>query len=158
MEKDKQRVKELEAQVKTQKYRNFQEKVLLLKMLEKKIGSKVLTAFDEYIYESSKKHWRNIAEQKGSNTIADLLEVLWKPMENEFQFSIEKKENGIQIYCTHCPLAEMAKELGETEWGFKFYCMEDYGIVDGFNPKIGFKRTKTLMEGHVYCDHFYYMK
>jgi hypothetical protein len=26
---------------------------------------------------------------------------------------------------------------------------------EGYNPRIAFKRTKTLMEGDDYCDHFY---
>lgn len=156
--KDKKKVSELEDQLKKQKFQAFKEKVILLKNLETKVGSRVLDAFNEYVYESSKANWHKIAEKHGSNSISDLIDVLWKPMKDEFKFTVEQKKDGIQIYCTFCPLAQMAKELNEPEWGFRFYCMEDYGIVDGFNPKIGFKRTKTLMQGHVYCDHFYFMK
>jgi len=38
------------------------------------------------------------------------------------------------------------------------FCQNDFYIAEGFNSKIGLKRTKTLMEGHDCCDHFYYMK
>ena len=59
---------------------------------------------------------------------------------------------------TRCPFADMAIALGEEDWGFEFYCMSDYGMVEGFNPEIEFSRSKTLMEGHDCCDHFYKMK
>jgi hypothetical protein len=32
-------------------------------------------------------------------------------------------------------------------------CMGDYAVVEGFNPKISFKRPKTLMAGDDMC-HF----
>lgn len=38
------------------------------------------------------------------------------------------------------------------------FCAGDPYIVEGFNPKMGFKRTKTLTLGDDCCDHFYYYK
>jgi hypothetical protein len=60
--------------------------------------------------------------------------------------------------CTKCPAYEMAKDMNATEWLYHHICSIDEYVVSGFNPKIGFTRTKTLMQGDDYCDHYYYMK
>ena len=52
----------------------------------------------------------------------------------------------------------MAKEVGATDWGFEFFCKMDPPIIEGFNPNIQFRRTKTLMEGDECCNHYYTMK
>ena len=59
---------------------------------------------------------------------------------------------------TKCPLADLAKEVNAEDWGYILYCCDDPNIVEGFNPEMDLKRTKTLMQGDDCCDHFYCMK
>ncbi|TFH07921.1 MAG: hypothetical protein E4H14_07485 [Candidatus Thorarchaeota archaeon] len=41
------------------------------------------------------------------------------------------------------------------DWGYSLYCVDDEYMVMGFNPKMEFTRSKTLMEGHDCCNHCY---
>lgn len=112
----------------------------------------------ELIAEQTRKIWASAAEREKSNTIKDLV-LLWEPFRNQgAEFTVEDIDNGVQIYCTYCPIAETYKEIKREEYGFLLNCSEDPSIVEGFNPDIEFQRTKTLMEGDDCCDHRYTMK
>jgi predicted ArsR family transcriptional regulator len=90
------------------------------------------------------------------NDIQGLIDFLWKPLLQEgFEFTYEQNEHGYQMHVTKCSIADIAKSLNLEKWGFIFYCMGDAAICEGYNPEIRFTRTKTLMEGDKYCDHFY---
>ncbi len=94
------------------------------------------------------------AKQKGISTSEDIVQSMWEGWE-EGEFTIERKEDGIQIYCTKCPIADTYLSIGRKEQGLLFQCSEDPHIVAGINPKIKFRRTKTVMDGDDCCDHFY---
>ncbi len=84
---------------------------------------------------------------------------MWEPLRLKgFEFTYENKDNGVQFKCVKCPIYELAKEIGATDWLYHHTCSADPFIVEGFNPKIGFKRKKTLMQGDECCDHFYFIK
>jgi len=103
--------------------------------------------------------WRKIAQDYGSNDIEALKATLWKWVEDAgFEFTVSETAEGTQFRVTKCPMAEMARSVNAAEWGYVCYCADDAHIVAGFNPAMGFRRTKTLMQGHDCCDHFYYMK
>jgi predicted ArsR family transcriptional regulator len=105
------------------------------------------------------REWRQIAEAHGRNDIQGMKDTLWKRvLEEGIEYDVSDTEEGTQFKVTRCPLAEMARELGAEDWGFICYCADDPPIVAGFNPDMGFRRTKTLMQGDDYCDHFYYMR
>ena len=53
-----------------------------------------------------------------------------------------------------CMHARIFRELGEPELGF-LMCAGDEPYVRSYNPGLGFRRTKTLMEGDEVCDHIY---
>ncbi len=53
-----------------------------------------------------------------------------------------------------CMWAEVYRELGEPELGF-YYCAGDEPAVKSHNPKLGFQRTKVLMNGDELCDHIF---
>jgi predicted ArsR family transcriptional regulator len=92
-----------------------------------------------------------------NNDIQGLMQFLWEPLREEgFEFTYEQNEQGCQLKVTRCPVAEIAHALRLEKWGYIFHCMGDEPICEGYNPEIKLKRTKTLMEGHDYCDHLYY--
>jgi predicted ArsR family transcriptional regulator len=118
---------------------------------------------EEIVLESRAKKieadWRKIAEEHGRNDIQGMKETLWKWVLDEgIEYEVTDTEEGTQFRVTRCPLAEMAQELNATDWGYICFCADDPPMVAGFNPKMGFRRTKTLMEGHDCCDHFYFMR
>jgi predicted ArsR family transcriptional regulator len=93
------------------------------------------------------------------NDIQGLLDFLWEPLRHEgFEFTCDQNKQGCQLKVTRCPVAEIAKAQQLEKWGFIFHCMGDESICEGYNPEIGMKRTKTLMEGDEYCDHLYYYR
>ena len=58
----------------------------------------------------------------------------------------------IGLNVTRCRYAEMYKEHGLEEFGYLLSCGRDFALMEGFNPKIKFTRTQTIMEGADFCD------
>ena len=137
----------------------FKSRVDDLNALKKVFGEKVEEIVLENRGKAVEKDWRGIAESIGKNDIQGLKDTLWKWVsEVGFEFTYEETEEGTQFTVTKCPIADMAKELHETRWGYICYCSDDPHIVKGYNPTLEFKRTKTLMEGHDCCNHCYLIK
>ncbi len=134
--------------------------LLILEGLRARLGDGVIAAVEDLVAERTREQWAQIAEREGSNTIDDLIRVLWEPaVEEGFEFTVERREDGVQMRCTRCPIHERAKGFDEElrGWFYTLACSADPSIVAGFNPRMGFRRTKTLVEGDDHCDHFYYM-
>jgi hypothetical protein len=49
----------------------------------------------------------------------------------------------------------MYKELEIQDYGTLLSCERDAAQIAGFNPKIRFTRTQTIMSGAPYCDFRY---
>jgi predicted ArsR family transcriptional regulator len=123
-------------------------------------GKEADEVIKDFLNTSTRKWAANAAEAdrraNKKNDIQGLINFLWEPIREEgFEFTYEQNEQGYQIHVTKCPIAEIAKALNLEKWGFIFHCMGDEAICEGYNPEIRFARTKTLMEGDEYCDHFY---
>lgn len=151
-------IEKLQEQIQQMREGYFKERVEMLDLLVEHFGPDVKDVVREFVIKDSKKTWAAIAEKEGSNDIPALIRTLWEPMKGWFEYTYKETDKGVQMKVTRCPFADMALALERADWGFEFYCMSDYGIVEGFNPKIEFRRTKTLMEKHDCCDHFYCMK
>ena len=74
------------------------------------------------------------------------------------EYTSKKEGNGIRMNCTKCPFADPYIKVHGEDWGFIFHCGNDEPLTRGFNEKIGFERTKTIMEGDEVCDHYYFYK
>ena len=133
--------------------------VFLLRGLEQRLGDPLVAAVNDTMGEAIRAEWARLAEQTGSNTIEDLIRLLWEPLRSQgFEYTQEPRADGVQMRCTRCPVADRAREMHAADWMFRLDCGADEHIVTGFNPKIGFRRTKTLMQGDDCCDHFYFYK
>jgi predicted ArsR family transcriptional regulator len=154
------RMKEQEQQI--QKQANERECSLMawfLKTYKEYFGEEAYRVYVNAYGEGVRSHWSRIAEEAGDNSIEALIKRLWEPLPTQgFEYTVEETGSGFQINCTKCPHIEMAKRLGIMEEMFYTICEADSFIAEGFNPNIGFKRTKTLMQGDDCCDHFYYYK
>ncbi len=149
----------LKKQQKRQELQHMQHLVGILNELRSQYGEGVIDSVYKVQRDFNIWQWNNIANSVGSNSTEDLIKVLWEPMkEDGLEYTEEKTDNGVQMHCTKCPIYDTLKEVGLTEWGYHLICNNDEYIVEGFNSEIGFKRTKTLMEGHDCCNHFYYIK
>ncbi len=128
----------------------------LLDEWDKAYGTQCNDLAKEILAEQTCKAWAAVAKRNQTKTIDDLMKMLWENWD-EGEFTISKKDNEVQIYCTKCPIADTYRLIGEHEYGLIFQCSEDPHIVAGFNPEIKFRRTKTLMNGDDCCDHHYSM-
>jgi len=68
---------------------------------------------------------------------------------------LEDTESRQAYRFTHCLWADVFVPLGAADIGF-WICEADGPAAAAFNPRIRFRRTQTLMQGHPYCDHVYY--
>jgi len=130
----------------------------LLRAFKEEYGETAYDVAVRHLGEKAIVEWGKKAEEHGSNTIADFIKLLWEPLKgNVVDYSVTESEEGFQIICTRCTYSEMAKRNGITDECYYLDCATDPYKAKGFNPKIGFKRNKTLIEGHNCCNHFYYM-
>jgi len=144
-----------------QKFRmhHYNEMAKLLRAMKEHYGEEAYEVFVKHKGENVYNEWKEIAEKNKSNSIQDLIKLLWEPLrEHGFEYDVEECENGFKATCTHCSLYELAKHLGITEEGFYMFCETDPYITKGFNENIELSRTKTLMQGHDCCDFFYCIK
>jgi len=81
------------------------------------------------------KHWL-----KGGALEKDYL----KQTDDEYQFNV-----------TRCRYSEMYRDMGVGDIGHLLSCHRDATFCQGFDPRITFERTQTLMEGASHCDFRY---
>lgn len=133
------------------------QQLTFLNALQDKFGAKVAQVVEQE--NSASVCQTYLAGATGNGSIEALISLLWEPLRTKgYEFSVIHSEAGVQMKCTVCPWARLYRNLGGADWGYRLHCAVDEDLVEGFNSKIGFKRTKTLMAGDEYCDHFYYLK
>ena len=132
-------------------YKDTEQLKTLIVKWEVDFGPEHQQLVDEMIAEASSNYWREVSAREGKS-VDDLIRTQWMPW-TEGTFTIEKIPDGIQIYCTKCPMADAYKAIDRVDYGLRFQCAEDAQVVTGYNPSITVNRTKTLMEGDDCCDH-----
>ena len=65
---------------------------------------------------------------------------------------LEAGDTRAAVNVTRCKYAEMYREHGLEDFGYLLSCGRDFALMKGFNPKIKFTRTQTIMEGAAFCD------
>jgi predicted ArsR family transcriptional regulator len=129
----------------------------LLEVMKAEFGSKVVDVVRGKATDDACAMFRELAGLTGKNSIDDLVAALWEPLRGRgYEFTQEKVDGGVMMNCTACPFATMYRAMDGEEWGYALYCAADEDLTKAFNPKIGFKRTMTLMEGHACCNHEYF--
>ena len=71
---------------------------------------------------------------------------------------LEETEERFRFHVIRCRYAEQYEELGIREYGPILSCCRDEAFVRGFNARIGYHRTQTIMEGGPFCDFEFEMK
>lgn len=124
--------------------------------LVEKFGPEVIEVVEDEKGKKMRKEWSEIAKSKEDNSLDSLVKSVWNTRLDLFEASIDKKtDDMVQMKVTRCVFAEIAKDIGATDWGYRLFCKDDPHMVAGFNPKIEFSRSKTLMQGDDCCDHCY---
>lgn len=68
---------------------------------------------------------------------------------------IEATKETLTFNVVRCRYAEMYHEMGLGHMGDLLSCNRDGQFCVGYNPKIKFKRTQTIMKGADHCDFQY---
>lgn len=131
----------------------------LIKGFGEEIGmDRAMEIAKEIIEKDGAASGKALAEQFGGNTIAVLAKLIreyWAAdgtMEIDF---LEETEHTLHFDVKRCGYADMYERLGIKEMGCVMSCCRDFTFMDGFNPDIVLKRTKTLMENDDCCDFRY---
>jgi hypothetical protein len=132
----------------------------VLHIMKEHFGEEAYQVFAKKSGENNiRPRWSKTAEESGDNSIEALKKHCWGEFPSEdMMYTTEETEAGLKINCTKCGWHERAKRLGNTEQMFYIICATDPYAVEGFNPNMGLKRTKTLMQGDDCCDFYYYYK
>lgn len=83
------------------------------------------------------------------------LSALW---ETEDALKIEVREKTESTYAfdvVRCRYADMYKEMGLGEIGHLLSCQRDGTFCEGYDPKLTFSRTQTIMQGASHCNFRY---
>lgn len=139
---------------------HFAERISVLEKLYTDHGDIVSDLLSKHVADQVAEEWSVLASIHPRCDIKELVEIQWEHISKSggFEFEITSDNEGTQIHCTHCPLADMAHHLKAQKWAYLYYCHRSNTAVQSFNPKIGFERTKTLMQGDAYCNHRYFKK
>lgn len=88
---------------------------------------------------------------------ASLLEPWYRDGALEIE-TLEESPDRYHLDITRCRYAEMYREMGLDGLGFILSCDRDAALIEGFNPALELKRTKTIMQGGDCCDFRYSRK
>jgi hypothetical protein len=133
--------------------------VAIVRAVERKYGEEgKRTVKEVWLEEVYRKPWKRIGESVKKNDVQTLAKLVEKGCIDTHEWErIIDEPNKVAYRFTKCRWAEIFRELGATDIG-KWFCDSDPVYVEAFNPKIKFKRTKTLMDGDECCDHVFYVE
>ncbi len=118
--------------------------------------AEVFAVIDAIIAFNCRRDWEQIGKESGNNSLEAFIRKLWGPLKVEgFDYSVEKSGNQTKFCVTKCPMHDLARSAGAEKWFYHLVCLTDEHTVTGFNSRIKFSRTRTLMQGHPNCDHCY---
>lgn len=132
--------------------------VSTLRWIEEKFGREIIEEIHEYQIARTVVIWKEKKGEFKERSLSAFCEYMEDSCSgtHEWEKIIDKKDRKSYRF-TRCLWAEVFRELGAEDIGY-WICEGDGPAVTAFNPKIKFKRTKTLMEGNDCCDHIYYLK
>ena len=98
-----------------------------------------------------------VAGMEGPTSLQTFIELsaLW---EAEDALKIEVQHKSPTLYAfnvVRCRYAEMYQSMGLGEIGHLLSCQRDGTFCEGYDPKLKFARTQTIMQGASHCDFRY---
>ena len=105
---------------------------------------------------SAAQYARNMAQNLPRNDLAAFTADLRKPThfwKHVLTFDIvEDTDKAFEMKITECLWAKIFRDAKASDIGYAAICHPDYAMTQAFNPKIRTIRSKTLMQGHDYCN------
>jgi hypothetical protein len=131
----------------------------LISAFADKIGyDKAVEIAKKVIREDAILSGKTLAEEYSGNTVFELSKIVKEVWAKDDALKIKMiKETEKELFfdVSYCGYVEMYEKLGVKKLGCILSCIRDFYFLEGFNPKITLKRTKTLMEGGDCCNFRY---
>lgn len=143
------RCREIQAPIVSSLIRGFAEEIGSDKTLE--VAMKVIS---KDALESGKK----LAQEYSGNSMSELTKIVKEVWAKDGAMKIQiirENDNELFFDVTYCGYAQMYEKMGIKELGFILSCSRDFPFMEGFNPEIELRRTKTIMEASDCCDFRY---
>ena len=141
--------REIQAPIVSSLIRGFAEEIGSDKTLE--VAMKVIS---KDALESGKK----LAQEYSGNSMSELTKIVKEVWAKDGAMKIQiirENDNELFFDVTYCGYAQMYEKMGIKELGFILSCSRDFPFMEGFNPEIELRRTKTIMEASDCCDFRY---
>ncbi len=127
-------------------------------MFSKKIGrEEALEVLKEVNQQEAFKRGQSTIRTDGLSTIEELVKDVstWGDG-GEWNIEVLEETSKTYYFNVHrCLYYEKYKELGLEKLGVQLSCCRDEPFARGLDPKLRLSRTKTIMEGAVFCDFRY---
>ncbi|MGD9044098.1 MAG: L-2-amino-thiazoline-4-carboxylic acid hydrolase [Desulfobacterales bacterium] len=131
----------------------------LINAFADKIGyNEAIEITKEVVREDAILSGKTLAEEYSGNSIAELSKIVKEVWAEDDAFEIKIiKETDKELFfdISYCGYAQIYEKLGVKKLGCTLSCIRDFYFLEGFNPKITLKRTKTIMEGADCCNFRY---
>lgn len=117
-----------------------------------------MQAIADAVRRSAVEQGERFAEQEPGGTSLESFIELSKLWELGDALKIEVREKRKDFYAfdvVRCRYAEMYREMGLGEIGHLLSCQRDGTFCEGYDPKLKFERTQTIMQGASHCDFRY---
>ena len=133
----------------------------LMEAFEAELGrEKSRAILSRVIKAQAREKGRQMAKEAPDTTLTGFA-ALSEPWHRDGALEMEMLEENADRYhlnVTRCRYAEMYREMGLADLGFILSCDRDATRIEGFNPELQLKRTKTILEGGDCCDFRYSRK
>ncbi len=119
---------------------------------------KAIEITKKVISEDAMMSGKKLAQEYSGNTIAEMSKIVKEVWAKDDTMKIEiirEDDKALFFDVTYCGYADMYEKMGIKELGFILSCNRDFPFTEGFNPEIGLRRTKTIMEGAECCNFRY---
>jgi len=99
------------------------------------------------------------AQEKGGTSLASFaaIQPLWTKEDALRVETLRQDAEHLDFDVVRCRYAEMYREMGLDEIGHLLSCNRDGTFIKGYDARIEFKRSQTIMGGASYCDFRYRM-
>ena len=112
----------------------------------------------EVIREKAALSGKTLAQEYGGNSMAELSKIAKEVWAKDDALEVKMiKETDKELFfdVSYCGYVEIYEKLGVKKLGCILSCIRDFYFLEGFNPRITLRRTKTIMEGGDYCNFRY---
>ena len=123
--------------------------------VESRFGNEGKNAIREGIRNFSFERGKNIRKIVQSKNLPLNMDNYYGNFDNSlaeagFNMNLDLRDWQAEGIVSHCPFAEIWKEMGEEDLG-RIYCEVDHDMLKGYNPELKLERPENILDGSKKC-------